>query len=91
VTLYLTGLGETTPRWEPGQFPTGPASANLPVSIQIGGADVEVIYAGVTPGFFGLYQASFSIPADAQAGDLPVRVTVGGTATSAGGFLTVAR
>jgi uncharacterized protein (TIGR03437 family) len=91
VTLYLTGLGETTPRWEPGQFPTGPASANLPVRIQIGGADVEVIYAGVTPGFFGLYQASFSIPADAQAGDLPVRVTVGGTATPAGGFLTVAR
>jgi uncharacterized protein (TIGR03437 family) len=91
VTVYLTGLGETTPRWEAGQFPNGPASANLPVSIQIGGADVETIYAGVTPGFFGLYQASFTIPADAQAGNLPARVTVGGAATPAGGFLTVAR
>jgi uncharacterized protein (TIGR03437 family) len=92
VTVYLTGLGETTPRWEPGQFPTGPASANLPVSIQLGGADVDTIYAGVTPAFFGLYQASFRIPADAQAGDLPVRITVGGSAaTPAGGFLTVAR
>jgi uncharacterized protein (TIGR03437 family) len=92
VTVYLTGLGETTPSWQPGQFPTGAASANLPVSIQIGGADVDTIYAGVTPAFFGLYQASFRIPADAPAGDLPVRITVGGSAaTPAGGFLTVAR
>ncbi|MEX2299974.1 MAG: hypothetical protein WD733_03495 [Bryobacterales bacterium] len=91
VTVYMTGMGETTPQWGLGQFPTGAASANLPVSIQIGGADVEVIYAGVTPGFFGLYQASFSIPADAQAGELPARITVGSATTPAGGFLTVAR
>jgi uncharacterized protein (TIGR03437 family) len=92
VTVYLTGLGETTPRWEPGEFPAGAAAANLAVRIQIGGADVDPIYAGVTPAFFGLYQASFRIPADAQAGNLPVRITVGDSAvTPAGGFLTVAR
>jgi uncharacterized protein (TIGR03437 family) len=92
VTVYLTGLGETTPRWEPGEFPTGAAAANLAVRIQIDGAEVDTIYAGVTPAFFGLYQASFRIPVDAQAGDLPVRITVGGSAaTPAGGFLTVAQ
>jgi len=91
VTVYLTGLGATTPLWEPGQFPAGPSTADLPVSITIGGMDVEVLYAGVTPGFFGLYQASFGIPSDAQAGDLPVRITAGEAATPAGGFLTVAR
>ena len=47
---------------------------------------------GVTPGFAGLYQASFQIPADAAAGDLPLRVTVGAAAaTPAGGFITVRR
>lgn len=92
VTVFLTGLGETTPRWEPGQLPTAAATATLPVRIQLGGADVETIYAGVTPAFAGLYQASFRIPADAQAGNLPVRVTVGDAAsTPAGGFLTVQR
>jgi uncharacterized protein (TIGR03437 family) len=92
VTVFLTGLGETTPRWEVGQLPTAAARTTLPVSIQIGGAEVETIYAGVTPGFAGLYQASFRIPADAAAGDLPLRVTVGGgAATPAGGFVTVRR
>jgi uncharacterized protein (TIGR03437 family) len=92
VTVFLTGLGETNPRWEVGQLPTAAAAATLPVRIQIGGVDVATIYAGVTPGFAGLYQASFQIPADAAAGDLPLRVTVGGTAaTPAGGFVTVRR
>ena len=89
VTVFMTGLGETTPLWEPGQLPSDAAPANLPVSIRIGGADVETIYAGVTPGFFGLYQASFRVPADAQSGNLPVRITVGGSMTPVGGFLTV--
>jgi uncharacterized protein (TIGR03437 family) len=89
VTVFLTGLGDTNPRWEPGQLPTGAAPTTLPVRIQIGGADVETIYAGVTPSFAGLYQASFRIPAGAQAGNLPVRITVGDAATPAGGFVTV--
>jgi uncharacterized protein (TIGR03437 family) len=89
VTVFLTGLGLTEPRYEPGALATGPASAVLPVSIQIGGADVETIYAGVTPTFAGLYQASFRIPLNAPAGNLPVRVTVGAATTPAGGYLTI--
>jgi uncharacterized protein (TIGR03437 family) len=91
VTVYLTGLGETDPRWEPGALPTAAARTTQPVSIQIGGAAVETIYAGVTPGYAGLYQASFRIPESAAAGDLPLRITVGGASTPAGGFLTVQR
>ena len=89
VTVYLTGLGETDPPWDPGQLPTAAASTTLPVSIQIGGASVDTIYAGVTPSFAGLYQASFRVPADAPAGNLALRITVGGAATPAGAFLTV--
>jgi uncharacterized protein (TIGR03437 family) len=89
VTLFVTGLGETQPRFEPGEIPAAAARTTLPVSVQVGGAAVDVIYAGVTPSFAGLYQVSFELPLNTTAGNAPVVVSVGGETTPAGGYLTV--
>ncbi|MEX2300285.1 MAG: hypothetical protein WD733_05080 [Bryobacterales bacterium] len=90
VTLFMTGLGVTEPRFEPGEIPTVAAPTTLPVRVQLGGVAVDAIYAGVTPSFTGLYQVSFTLPAGTTAGNAAVQVTVGDVETTPpGGYLTV--
>ena len=89
VTLFLTGLGATEPLVEPGELAASAAATTLPASASIGGAAVEVLYAGVSPGFAGLYQVSFRIPRGLPAGDAEVSVTIGQISTPPGGFLTL--
>jgi uncharacterized protein (TIGR03437 family) len=92
VTIYMTGLGDTSPRLEPGEIPAGAAATVLPVAVTIGGVAVEVFYAGISPGFAGLYQVSFGIPPGlvgnqavvVQVGDLIEQFTTG-----PGGFIAV--
>ncbi len=89
VTLFMTGLGETGPLVQPGQLAAGAAAVTLPSSATIGGVGVELIYAGVSPGFAGLYQASFRVPVGLGAGDTDVSITIGNATTSPGAFLTL--
>ena len=92
VTLYVTGLGETNPRFEPGELPGGAAATTLPVRVTIGGVEVQVLYAGVSPGFAGLFQVSFIVPPGLSVGAHPVVITVGDVqpvSTPPGGFLVV--
>lgn len=51
-----------------------------PVSATIAGVTATVEYAGLTPGFVGLYQANIVVPKVA-AGDQHLIITIGGTAT----------
>jgi uncharacterized protein (TIGR03437 family) len=89
VTVYGTGFGETNPSVQPGDLATGPAPVVSPVSVRAGDVEVPTIYAGLSPGFAGLYQISFRIPPIANAGDLAVQVSLPGAETPAGGFLSV--
>jgi len=93
VTVFMTGLGPTNPSVAPGRLASSGTLAETedPVSVRIGGESVQVLFAGLTPGFAGLYQVSFFIPDNAAEGDLPVQVEVGGAPTPPGGFLTVER
>lgn len=69
VLIYATGLGSTLP--EP---PTGAAAADAPLSVgdtpvvEIGGAEAEVLFSGLAPGFVGLHQINVRIPAQAPQG-----------------------
>ena len=74
VNLFLTGLGDTTPGFSAGEIPTAAARSVRNVRLLLGDVEVEVLYAGVSPGFAGLYQATFMVPANAPIGD--VRVTL---------------
>lgn len=80
VVLYGTGEGLTNG----GNIAGAPAlSAELarpllPVTVSIGGAPAEVLFAGAAPGFVGLLQLNVRIPAEAEPGaQAPVRLRVG--------------
>lgn len=79
VQIYMSGGGNTTPvRTE--QPSSDAARFVLPVSAKLNGQDVEVLYAGVTPGTF-LDQVNIRIPSNAPSGELPLVVTVGNAST----------
>ena len=76
VSLYLTGLGPTSPPADPGVIPSSAAQTQQPVRVaitdgaatgySIGGIllpiPVTVLYAGIAPGYPGLYQVNVQIP-----------------------------
>jgi len=82
VTLWATGLGNTNPELEDGVLaPTAQWLSQLSqFAIQINGATLDptaTLYAGVAPGFAGLYQVNVQLP-----GSLPpnpeIRLGLGG-------------
>ena len=94
VALFATGMGVTDPAYAAGQIPKQPATTVSPVSVSLNGVPLaasDVLYAGVAPGFAGLYQVNIRIPASAPDGDLPVVLSVNGISTPAGAYLTVQR
>ena len=60
-----------------------PVTTLTPVTASLGGQDIPVSFAGLTPGFIGLYQVNVSIPVNTPPGlDLPIYFTIGGVASS---------
>jgi uncharacterized protein (TIGR03437 family) len=79
ISIYCTGLG---PVDQPVDI-TKPAPGTEPlprvngVSVIVGNNSAEVLYAGLAPGFFGLYQVNVRVPANALVGDaVPVTLSV---------------
>jgi uncharacterized protein (TIGR03437 family) len=67
VVIYLTGLGRTTPSFDPGEVPYRAAAILANLKVTLGTLSVDPIYikyAGVTPGWVGLYQLNLEIPKD---------------------------
>jgi len=67
VILWATGLGQTMPPADGFQLPTAaaPLVAGANLSIVLDGTPVDlgaIDYAGVAPGFAGLYQINFTLP-----------------------------
>jgi uncharacterized protein (TIGR03437 family) len=89
VLIYATGLGETNP-----QTNIGVAAASglvaAPVSVTIGGVNAFVNYAGVAPGYAGLYQVNTTIPTNPPlSGNVEVLLTVGAVTSPSGVTITV--
>jgi uncharacterized protein (TIGR03437 family) len=81
LTFYVTGLGAVTPPVATGQ--AAPSDrlcyANATVTATVGGADAQVLFAGLTPGFIGLAQVNVIVPAEAETGDaVPVVIQTAG-------------
>lgn len=78
LVLYATGLGRVNPTVNTGEAATGEARTANRVTVNVGGRDVEPEYAGLAPGFVGLYQVNVRIPSDVAVGDLPLKLKVAG-------------
>jgi uncharacterized protein (TIGR03437 family) len=83
LSLFLTGLGRPQGEIAAGMpAPTAPLlSARGPVEVFLGAAPVAPLFAGLAPGFAGLYQVNFRVPADAPAGRIGLRVVVRGVSS----------
>jgi uncharacterized protein (TIGR03437 family) len=75
LTLWVTGLGPTTPALPAGQQPTTfPAIATMP-TITAGGQSVTVL--GGVLRYAGLYQVNVQLPGSLPSGDLPLKIIQG--------------
>jgi uncharacterized protein (TIGR03437 family) len=81
VVIYCAGLGLTNPAIDagtPSSLTTLSPTVN-PVTVTIGGQDATVLFAGLAPGFVGLYQINAFVPAGVTPSDqVPVILSVGG-------------
>lgn len=87
VILWATGLGPTQPAPLPGELPRGAAMlARLnDLEIWLGGTRVprqHILYAGVAPGFAGLYQINLLLPEDTPR-DPEIRIGFAGALSPA--------
>jgi minor extracellular serine protease Vpr len=77
--VYVAGLGRVTNQPGTGSgAPVNPlASAVADVRVTLAGITCEVQYAGLAPGFAGVYQLNFKVPANAPSGSQELIVTAG--------------
>ncbi len=72
VTIWATGLGSTVPGTQPGELPRSAAilARISEFEIWLGGVKVSpdhIFYAGIAPGFAGLYQINLLLPQNSPA------------------------
>lgn len=88
VMIYATGAGQTSPAGVDGQVTGSALSYPLltPVSVNIGGINSAVLYAGSAPGLIsGALQVNAMIPAGVPSGSsVPVLLTIGEATSPAG-------
>ena len=84
LVMYLVGMGAVKPTVASGSVtPLSPLSnVVLTPTVTVGGSASTVLFAGLTPGFVGLYQIDFQVPANASAGELTVSVSQNGVAAN---------
>jgi len=87
ITLWATGLGNTNPAIEDGILPA--AAAWISQLDQFNGTALDpsaILYAGVAPGYAGLYQVNVRLP-DTLPPNPQIRMTLAGTMSPAGAVL----
>jgi uncharacterized protein (TIGR03437 family) len=83
--LYVSGLGAVAnaPADGAGGPVSPPARAMGDVRVTLGGLPCEVQFAGLAPGFAGVYQVNFRVPAGAGSGTQDIVVSANGVASPA--------
>jgi uncharacterized protein (TIGR03437 family) len=87
IAIFAVGAGQTSPTSVDGQV-TGTLLPRplRPVSVQIGGLDATVTYAGAAPGLVaGVLQVNALVPSEVNSGPaVPVKFAIGGASSQAG-------
>jgi len=83
VSVYVTGLGTVSPQIGSGESaPAGPISyTNATVTVTVGTAAGQLQFAGLAPGFAGLYQVNFVVPS-LSTGQYALKITAGGVVSN---------
>jgi len=85
IDIFATGLGPVTNQPSSGApaLPSPLSWTTATVTVTIGGVPATPSFAGLAPGWVGLYQVNVQVPANAPVGDaVPVALSVGGAASN---------
>ena len=80
IVLYGVGFGAVTPTTPAGQIVSQNNQLASQFAISLGGVPAQVTYAGLAPGFVGLYQFNVVVPALPANNLTTVTFTLGGVA-----------
>ena len=88
IQLFANGLGPVTNQPATGDPASGTSLAQTksPATVTIGGQQATVLFAGLAPGFAGLYQINATVPAGLSAGNQTITVSIGGKTSKASGI-----
>ena len=78
ITLYGIGFGGVTPTIAAGQVVQVLNSVQGAVKITFAGVSANVTYAGLAPGYVGLYQFNVTVPTIAASDTVPIAITLNG-------------
>ena len=84
ITIYLTGMGRTEPAIQEGlPSPSSPlARTQTEPKVTLGGSELTVDFAGLTPGQVGVNQINAMVPWDAPLGmEIPLTIAQGSSQT----------
>jgi uncharacterized protein (TIGR03437 family) len=83
LEIFCSGLGAVTPAVLAGSAaPASPPAKTVnQVTATVGGQPVQVAFAGLAPGFAGLYQVNVSVPSGITGDAVPVVLTVAGASS----------
>jgi len=85
LVMYLSGMGPTNPAVKSGDpAPGGESLAHVTLTptVMLDGQMAKLEFAGLTPGFVGLYQVNFDVPGNARTGDLDLVVIQNGVSSN---------
>jgi uncharacterized protein (TIGR03437 family) len=85
ITIYLTGMGQTSPAGQAGQpAPANPlAAAVIQPQVTLNGSALAVSFAGLVPGEVGVYQIDAVVPLKVSGGlSVPLVISQGGATTT---------
>ena len=80
IVIYGIGFGTVVPDLPAGQIVTQSNQLSAPLQIQFGLTAAQVVYAGLAPGYLGLYQFNVVVPPVTDSNLVPLTFNLGGAA-----------
>jgi uncharacterized protein (TIGR03437 family) len=80
ITLYGIGFGPVTPTIDAGQIVQENSALQAKLEITFAGTPATITYAGLAPGYVGLYQINLVVPTVTSSNAVPLAFTLNGAA-----------
>ena len=88
LVLYGIGLGPVTPSSPAGTLASGTTTIARPLQVMLGQTAAQVQYAGLAPGYTGLFQINVQVPPMAP-GDYPLTLILGDLTVNTGALVSI--